>query len=258
MSQIDLWGLSRDFIQVLRKQKKSLDPLAYGVTSPRVIRVCVWLSDPWNACLTLCVLPLGELLLLIASGGLGPNAIEGFHLFTGIWSLRFLLVTLFVTPVQTMTRWKGMATFRQLFGLTSFFYAALHVYGYLWIDQGLIWSSITIDILETRYIWFGLFAFIVLLLLALTSSTAAMKIMGRRWKKLHRWIYPASVAVIVHYAMQLKGNLADPLFYGLGIVFLLLFRLGVWIKNRQLAKLMIPKAKVINENDGVETRPGIR
>jgi sulfoxide reductase heme-binding subunit YedZ len=258
MSQIDLQGLCRDFIGVLRKQKKTLDPQAYGITSPCITRVIVWLTDPWNACLTLCVAPFIELLLLMATGGLGPNAIEGFHLFTGIWSLRFLLVTLFVTPIQTITRWRGMAAFRQLFGLSSFSYAALHVYGYLWIDQGLIWSSITTDILETRYIWFGLFAFIVLLLLALTSPTAAMKIMGRRWKKLHRWIYPASVAVIFHYAMQLKGNLVDPLFYGLGIAFLLLFRLGVWLKNRQLARLMIPKAKVINESDEVETRPGIR
>ena len=258
MSRINFWGLSRDFIQALRKHKKSLDPRSYGVTNALVARLIVWLSDPWNASLTLCVLPFGQLLVLLASGGLGPNPIEGFHLFTGIWSLRFLLITLLVTPIQTMTRWKGMAAFRQLFGLTSFFYAALHVYGYLWIDQGLIWPSITRDILETRYIWFGLFAFIVLLLLGLTSSTAAMKIMGRRWKKLHRWIYPASVAVIIHYAMQLKGNLADPLFYGIGIAFLLLFRLGVWIKSRQLAKLMIPKVRNINENDGIETRSGIR
>ena len=258
MSHVDLWGLSRTFLQVLRKQKKSLEPEAFGIKSPKVSRMIVWLSDAWNVCLTLSALPLVELLFLIATGGLGPNAIEGFHLFTGIWSLRFLLVTLLVTPVQTMTRWRGMAAFRQLFGLSSFFYAGLHIYGYLWIDQGLIWSSITTDILETPYIWLGLFAFSILLLLALTSSKAAMKVMGRRWKKLHRWIYPASVAVILHYAMQLKGNLADPLFYGLGIACLLLFRFGVWLKNRQLARLMIPKAKHINENDEVETRPGIR
>ena len=249
MQHIDLRGLSKAYCRVIRKQEKSLVPAAYGLTLPWASRLIVWLSDTWNACLLLCLLPFAELLLLIVSGALGPNAIEGFHLFTGTWSLRFLVVTLIVTPVQTMTRWRGMAAFRQLFGLASFGYAALHVLGYLWIDHGLVWSAIITDILETRYIWFGLFASVVLLLLALTSSTAAMKIMGRRWKKMHRWIYPASVAVILHYAMQLKGNLADPFFYGLVISFLLLFRVGVWFKNRQLSRLMIPKAAKITEND---------
>lgn len=249
MQHIDFLGLSKAFFRVIRRQEKNFAPSTYGLTSPWASSLVVWLSDAWNACLLLCLLPFAELLLLIVSGTLGPNAIEGFHLFTGIWSLRFLVVTLMVTPLQTMTRWRGMAAFRQLFGLASFGYAALHVLGYLWIDHGLVWSAITTDILETQYIWFGLFASIVLLLLAMTSSTAAMKIMGRRWKKLHRWIYPASVAAILHYAMQLKGNLADPLFYGLVIGFLLLFRVGVWFKNRQLSRLMIPKPAKVADND---------
>lgn len=213
-----------------------------------------WVSEhitPWNLSLVFCGLPLAGLIVLILSGTLGPNAIEEFHLFTGIWSLRFLVATLLVTPVQTMTRWKGMASYRQLLGLTSFFYAALHVVGYLWIDQGLILASIVTDVVETPYIWPGLFAFLVLASLALTSPNAAKKLLGKRWKKLHRWIYPTSLAIILHYLMQLKGNLADPLFYGFLIICLLLFRAGVWFKNRQLARLMIPGVRSSRDADGV-------
>lgn len=217
-----------------------------------------WLSKPWNFCLVLGALPFAELLVLIPAGALGANPIEAFHLFTGIWSLRFLVVTLMVTPVQILTRWRGLAAFRQLFGLTSFFYAALHVVGYLWLDQGLIWSFIVRDIVETPYIWPGLFAFAMLLLLALTSPTAGKKLLGRRWKKLHRWIYPTSIAIVLHYAMQLKGNLADPLFYFVCIALLLLFRVGVWFKNRQLARLMIPRGRsrtAAEDESGVVAKP---
>lgn len=226
-------------------------PQATGKGSAR------WVSEriaPWNLCLLFCGLPLAELFILILSGTLGPNAIEEFHLFTGIWSLRFLVATLLVTPVQTMTRWRGMASYRRLLGLTSFFYAALHVMGYLWIDQGLILASIVTDVVETPYIWPGLLAFLVLALLAITSPNAAKKLLGKRWKKLHRWIYPTSLAVILHYLMQLKGNLADPLFYGFLIACLLLFRAGVWFKNRQLARLMIPGVRSPRDPDGV-SRP---
>ena len=71
--------------------------------------------------------------------------------------------------------------------------------------------------------------------------------MGKSWKKLHRWIYPASVAAVLHYLLQLKGNLADPLLYGLLITFLLLFRVLVWLKDRKVTRLMIPKRPPVEE-----------
>lgn len=234
--------LASDLAQALGKKRPALNPDDYGIQSERARWLLIWSSDLYHLSLVVVHLPLLWLFLELLFNALGPNAIQGFHFYTGTWALRFLLITLAITPIQTVTRWRGMTPYRQLFGLASFFYAALHVYGYLWIDQALNGTLIWRDLLESPYLWPGLFAFGVIVPLALTSPNQAKKWMGRRWKKLHRWVFPASIAVILHAMMQLKGNLADPLMDGLLLFSLLFFRLGVWFKNRQLAKLMIPGA----------------
>ncbi len=190
-----------------------------------------------------CLLPLLWLLVDIAFDNLGSNPIQALHIRLGDWSLRFLCLTLAITPIQALTKWRGMADYRQLFGLYAFFYATLHVLAYLLIDHALVWRMISLDVIESPYIWFGVLAYIIVFLLALTSPKWAKKRMGKNWKKLHRFIYPAAIAAIIHYFWQLKGNLAEPLFYSM-IVFLLLgFRVLVWVKNRQLNKLMIPTGR---------------
>ena len=108
---------------------------------------------------------------------------------------------------------------------------------YLLIDHGLIWHMISIDIIESPYIWLGLLAYIIVLLLALTSSKWAKKLMGKNWKRLHRLIYIAAIAAVMHYFWQLKGNLAEPFFYSIIAFFLLGFRILVWVKNRQINKI---------------------
>jgi len=168
-----------------------------------------------------CLIPLLWLLADIAFDNLGANPIQALHIRLGDWALRFLCITLVITPLQTMTKWRGMADYRQLFGLYAFFYASLHVLAYLLIDHALVWHMIGTDIIESPYIWFGVLAYIVVFLLALTSPKWAKKRMGKTWKKLHRFIYLAAVAAVIHYFWQLKGNLAEPLFYSI-IVFLLL------------------------------------
>jgi sulfoxide reductase heme-binding subunit YedZ len=157
-------------------------------------------------------------------------------------------VTLLVTPIQKVTRWRGLAHYRRLFGLLTFFYAALHVYGYLSVDHAGEWNVIMTDVAETTYLWYGLFCFVVLSLLALTSFNAAQRALGRNWKKLHRWVYPASVAAVMHYFTQLKGNLAEPLMYAVIIGLLLAFRVLVWWKDRQISRLMIPKRPMALED----------
>lgn len=196
-----------------------------------------------------CLLPLAWILTDIVLDNLGANPIQALHIRLGDWSLRFLCVTLAITPLQTATQWRGMADFRQVFGLYAFFYASLHVLGYLLVDQMLEWRIIGIDILESSYIWFGLLAYIILLLLALTSPKSAKKRMGKSWKKLHRLIYLASAMAIIHYYWQLKGNLAEPLFYLIIVILLLGFRLLVWFKNRQFNLMMIPRSRKAAEND---------
>jgi sulfoxide reductase heme-binding subunit YedZ len=190
-----------------------------------------------------CLIPLLWLLADIAFDNLGANPIQALHIRLGDWALRFLCITLVITPLQTMTKWRGMADYRQLFGLYAFFYATLHVLAYLLIDHALVWHMIGTDIIESSYIWFGVLAYIIVFLLALTSPKWAKKRMGKNWKKLHRFIYLAAVAAIIHYFWQLKGNLAEPLFYSIIVFLLLIFRVLAWVKNRQLMKMMIPTGR---------------
>jgi len=196
--------------------------------------------NPIDVCTSLCFIPLLWLVLDIFLDKLGANAIQALHIRLGDWSLRFLCLTLAVTPVQTLTQWRGLSDYRRLLGLYSFFYASLHLLAYLWLDHGLQWPIIGIDIWQSSYIWFGLAAYSIIFLLAITTPKWAKKRMGKSWKKLHRSIYYASLLAIVHYFWQLKGNLADPLLYLLIILCLLGFRLLVWLKGRYLFGLMIP------------------
>jgi sulfoxide reductase heme-binding subunit YedZ len=248
MSSFPFAELFGDYIKALRKQKPPLNPAQYGITSPIWGWVLRKLSDLWNLLLVVSLLPLLGLAFDIVFDGLGSNPVQALHQYTGTWALRFLCVTLLVTPIQKVTRWRGLAHYRRLFGLLTFFYAALHVYGYLSVDHAGEWSVILTDVAETTYLWYGLFCFMVLILLALTSFNAAQRAMGRNWKKLHRWVYPASVAAVMHYFTQLKGNLAEPLMYAVIIGLLLAFRVLVWWKERQISRLMIPKRPAALEN----------
>jgi sulfoxide reductase heme-binding subunit YedZ len=106
-----------------------------------------------------------------------------------------------------------------------------------------MWSLIITDVIESPYIWLGVFAYIIVFLLGVTSSKFAMKKLGRNWKKLHRWIYLAAIASVIHYFWQLKGNLAEPLLYAILVFLLLSFRIFTWFTARQLSKMMIPKGR---------------
>jgi sulfoxide reductase heme-binding subunit YedZ len=189
------------------------------------------------------LLPLFWLLIDIAFDNFGSNPIQALHIRLGDWSLRFLWLTLAITPIQTITKWRGMTAYRQMLGLYAFFYASLHLLAYLLVDHYFQWPIIGIDIIESPYIWFGVLAYSIVFLLALTSPKWAKKRMGKTWKKLHRYIYIAAVAAIIHYYWQLKGNLAEPLFYLILVILLLGFRIAVWLKNRQFSKMMIPTSR---------------
>jgi sulfoxide reductase heme-binding subunit YedZ len=197
----------------------------------------------WFTTLLVCLIPLLWLFFDIAFDRLGSNPIQALHIRLGDWALRFLWLTLAITPIQTVTKWRGMTVYRQLFGLYTFFYATLHLLGYLLVDNMLQWRMIGVDIIESSYIWFGIVAYIIILSLALTSSKWSKKLLGKNWKKLHRYIYYAAGAAMLHYFWQLKGNLVEPLFYLIIIALLLGFRVLVWLTSRQLSKMMIPKSR---------------
>jgi len=201
-----------------------------------------------------CLMPLLWLFIDIAFDNLGSNPIQALHIRLGDWSLRFLCLTLAITPIQTVTKWRGMTDYRQMFGLYAFFYATLHVLAYLLVDHALMWRMVGIDVIESPYIWFGVLAYLIIFSLALTSPKWAKKRMGKTWKKLHRFIHIAAVAAIVHYFWQLKGNLVEPLFYSIVVFLLLSFRILVWVKNRQFSRMMIPTGQrilAVAEKQGV-------
>ena len=197
----------------------------------------------WWLCFGISFVPLMILFIKISYQALGANPIQAIHIYLGDWALRFLCITLLITPVQIVSQWRGMAEFRKLMGLFAWFYATLHLLAYLILDHHWQWPMIGKDILESPYIWLGLIAYLILLLLAMSTPIAAKRLLAGNWKKLHRWIYFASFAAVIHFVWQLKGNLIEPLFYATIIAGLLLFRLGNWYKNRQIRKLMLPVSK---------------
>ncbi|WP_150047054.1 MULTISPECIES: protein-methionine-sulfoxide reductase heme-binding subunit MsrQ [Methylomonas] len=193
-----------------------------------------------------CLLPLFWLLLDILLDRLGGNPIQAITIRLGDWALRFICITLAITPVQTITNWRGMADFRQMFGMYAFFYASLHLLAYLFVDHAAAWHTIYVDIIESIYLWMGVIAYFVILLLAVTSPNSAKKRLGKNWKKLHRFIYYAAIIAVTHYIWQLKGNLIQPLVYLILVILLLVFRMMVWLKSRQLSKLMLPRGKSVH------------
>ncbi len=201
-------------------------------------------KNPWHISIIACFLPLFFLIIDILLGNLGANPIQTLHIRLGDWSLRFLCVTLAITPIQVITKWRGMADYRQLFGVCCFGYSLIHVLVYLAVDNALNWSIIAVDMIESPYIWLGIFSFLIITVLAITSPNYAKKKLGKNWKKLHRLIYFSAVFAVIHYLWQLKGNLVQPIFYGILIFLLLLFRVLNYLKNKKLNKLMIPNRSI--------------
>ncbi len=191
----------------------------------------------------LCYAPLLWLVLDALSSNLGSNPIQGLHIRLGDWTLRFLCITLAITPAQTVTGWKSLSPYRQLFGLITFTYGTLHVFVYLTVDHFFVWEVIATDIIESAYLWFGVVAYLIVLVLALTTLKTIKNLMGEHWKKLHKHLYLAAGAALLHYFWQLKGNLAEPLLYSTLIALLLVFRVFIRVKNQQQSGLMVQKTK---------------
>ncbi len=162
----------------------------------------------------LCALPLIVAIYAVSQDQLGANPVEGLLLLTGEWGLRFLLITLAVTPLQFMFKWLWVAKLRRMLGLFAFFYAVMHMLIWLVLDQGLDWSSVLNEIFEKKYIAVGVIALLGLLPLALTSNRWAIRKLGKKWKPLHRLVYPLTLLVVVHFLWQVRANdIIEPVMY---------------------------------------------
>ena len=181
---------------------------------------------PWvfAACLT----PLGLLVWLGFTGGLTANPIEDITHRTGDWTLRFLLIALAITPLRRVTGWNGLAQLRRMLGLFGFFYATLHFSIYLVLDFFFAFDLIFDDIVERRYVTAGFTGFVLLIPLAVTSSQRMIRRLGGpRWRRLHRLVYVAAVAGVVHYYWLVKVDVREPLVYAAILAVLLGARLWV-------------------------------
>lgn len=172
------------------------------------------------------LLPLGRLLARGLSGGLGTNPLETVTHETGLWTLRFLLLTLAVTPVRRLFAWNAIIRHRRTLGLFAFFYGGLHLLTYVWFDQFFAWGEIVRDVAKRPFITAGMAGFAAMVPLAATSTAGMIRRLGgRRWRALHRLAYFAAAAGVAHYWWLVKADTRSPRTYAALLAALLLARL---------------------------------
>ena len=187
----------------------------------------------------LCLVPLLRLGVLAFTWGLGANPITFVLHSLGTWTLVLLLVTLSVTPVRRLTGWNSLIRLRRMLGLFAFFYACLHFFTYVGIDQFFDWRTIVADIAKRPYITVGFASFLLLIPLAVTSTNAMQRRLGgKRWQRLHRLVYVAAAGGVVHYLWLVKKDMTQPVIYGLLLVLLLGMRLA-WRFARPAPGVMV-------------------
>ena len=194
------------------------------------------------------LVPFAHLIWRGFNGGLTADPLVEITNQTGLWTLRFVVITLAITPIRRVTGWNPIIRFRRMLGLFAFFYSVLHFLTYLvgdrfasldFPDGFVAWStlvnllaSIWEDIAKRPYITVGFIAFVSMIPLALTSTTGWIRRLGgRNWQRLHRLIYATGIAGVLHYLWRVKADTLHPLIYA-GIVSLLLcYRLALAIKK---------------------------
>lgn len=188
------------------------------------------LASKWSkvAVFLLSLAPVGYLFLRAYHGELTANPVEFVQHFTGGWTLRFLLITLSVTPLRRLLKLPDLIRFRRMLGLFAFFYVCLHFLTYLWPDQDFNLAGMWKDVAKRPFITVGFTGFVLLIPLALTSTKGWIRRLGgKRWQALHRLIYVSALCGVIHYYWLVKSDHRLPLLYGTILVVLLLYRLGV-------------------------------
>ncbi|HEY1938792.1 MAG TPA: protein-methionine-sulfoxide reductase heme-binding subunit MsrQ [Candidatus Angelobacter sp.] len=170
-------------------------------------------------------------------GELGANPIDVITRTTGSWTLSFLLITLSVTPVRKLAGLAWLIRFRRMLGLYAFFYGSLHLMTYVWLDKFFDVHEMLHDIVKRRFITAGLTAWLLMLPLAITSTTGWIRRMGgKRWQKLHRLIYFSAAAGVIHFIWLVKADLRRPLTYGAILAVLLAYRVVAWLVARSRSR----------------------
>lgn len=179
----------------------------------------------------LCLTPLEWLAWGAYTSHLGANPIEKITHATGDWTLRFLLITLAVTPLRKVLGVPSLIRFRRMLGLYAFFYGFLHFVTYVWLDKFFDLHEMLVDIGKRKFITVGFTAFVLLIPLAITSTSGWIRRLGgKRWQALHRLVYLSAIAGVIHYLWLVKADIRVPLEYGALLGMLLLYRAVAWIR----------------------------
>jgi len=184
----------------------------------------IWKPVIFLGCLIPALLVVGDATGI--TGGLGANPVEEILDRFGNWALRFIMITLAVTPLRRLSGWNWLTRFRRMLGLFTFFYAFMHFLTWVALDRELRLSDIIEDLTERPFITLGFAAIVLLSALAITSFTALRRRMGRSWQTLHKAVYVIGVLGVWHYWWQVKKDVTEPLVYALILTLLLAARVN--------------------------------
>ncbi|MBB4065055.1 protein-methionine-sulfoxide reductase heme-binding subunit MsrQ [Gellertiella hungarica] len=193
--------------------------MAPAKLSPRAQSALVWAVYAVGLAPALWTFWLG------ASNQLGADPVKTFERFLGLWTIRFLILTLAITPLRDLGLFNGLR-YRRALGLLAFYYAALHFLTYAVLDQTMVLSAIVADVVKRPFITFGMIALTLLVPLAVTSNNASIRRLGSRWSSLHRLVYPVAALGALHYSMAVKVLGAEQYIHIGLLVLLLAYRIA--------------------------------
>ena len=173
----------------------------------------------------MALIPFIWLLLKVFQNDLGPDPAQALSIETGEWALRFLLLTLAITPFRQIFRVVEIARLRRMIGLFAFFYASIHFLSWMAFILGFRWLAIAEELVERPYITVGFMAYVILFLLGVTSTNSMVRRLGKNWKRLHKFVYAASILAIVHLLWILRTDVTEAVIYGVLLAILLGYRI---------------------------------
>ena len=176
--------------------------------------------------------PLLSISIYIFQDNLGANPIEFIERHFGKWTLIFLCLTLSMTPLRRITNISEWILYRRMLGLFVFFYASIHLLCYIGLDYHFAWIDIKNDIIKHRYVLVGFLAWLLLFLLAITSSDKMIRRLKVNWKRLHRLIYAIAILGVLHFMWLVKKDLTEPLIYAAIVSILLILRLDIFNRKK--------------------------
>lgn len=192
-------------------------------------RLNQWLLRPWGKPLLwgLCVVPLVGLLVAALTNQLGANPAEKLVRETGEWTLRWLWLTLAISPLRDVASLPALLRYRRTLGVTAFVYALLHFVAYAWLDKGLVMDDIIKDVFKRNFIFVGMAGLLFMTPLGLTSFNGAIRAMGgRAWQQLHKLVYLVALLGMLHFYWKkaAKNDFSVVMVYALILAVLLGWR----------------------------------